>query len=84
MLRINEIARSVIIMKHFSLTTVIFLSLLEYIPHTFVEQVWRKMFWTLLGDTVAKVCASHRNLTWFTVSPCERVGSGDETMSIRP
>ena len=25
------------------------------------------------------MCASPRNLSWFTISPCERVGSGDET-----
>ena len=36
--------------------------------HTFLERVWRKMFWMLLGDTVAKVCASPRNLTRFTRS----------------
>ena len=62
-LRTNEMARLVIITKHFPYN---FLSLLKYISHTFFEQVWRKMFWTLLGDTIAKVCASHRNLTWFT------------------
>ena len=33
---------------------------------TIFEQVWRKKFWTLLGDTVAKVCATPRNSTWFT------------------
>ena len=33
---------------------------------TFSEQIWRKMIWTLLNDTVTKVCASPRNSTWFT------------------
>ena len=37
------------------------------------------MFWTLLGYTVAKVPACPRNSTWFSVSPHDRVGSGDET-----
>ena len=35
---------------------------------TFFEQVWHQIFWKLLGDTVAKMCASRRNLTWFTRS----------------
>ena len=47
----NEIARLVIITKYFPSKNK---SLLEY-PYPF-EQVWRKMLWTLLGDTVAK-CA---------------------------
>ena len=34
------------------------------------------MFWTLLGYTVKKFVLVHQ-----TVSPCERVGSEDETMS---
>ena len=39
----------------------------------------------MLGYIVAKACASPRNSTWFTrpvhqtVSPRERVGSGDKT-----
>ena len=30
------------------------------------KQVCCEMFWLLLGYTVAKVCASPRNLTWLT------------------
>ena len=33
---------------------------------TFFERAGRKIFLTLLGYIVAKVCASPRNLTWFT------------------
>ena len=32
----------------------------------FFERVFRKIFWTLLGYTVAKAPASPRNSTWFT------------------
>ena len=46
---------------------------------TFFEQ--HEIFWTLLGDTVTKVCASKKKfgLVHQTVSPHKRVGSGDET-----
>ena len=60
----NEIARSVIITLH-SLTTVKFVHLHSSI-RTFFERVGRKMFCSLLGYIVAKVCASPRNSTWFT------------------
>ena len=62
----NEIARSVIIM-YTSLTTVKIVYLHSSI-HTFFEQVGRKIFRSLLGYIVAKVCASpnSRNSTWFT------------------
>ena len=32
----------------------------------FIERVFRKIFWMLLGYTVAKAPASPRNSTWFT------------------
>ena len=56
----NEVARSVIITN---LTTVKFVHLNLSIRTFFVG---RKMFWSLLGYIVAKVCASPRNSTWFT------------------
>ena len=33
---------------------------------TFFEQIGHKMFWLLLGYTIAKACTSTRNSTWFT------------------
>ena len=62
--RTNEIARLAIITKHFPYNSKTFC--LYSSIRTFFEQVWYKMFWTLLGDTVAKVCASPRNSTWST------------------
>ena len=57
-------------------------SLTHYFKYLyFFELVFRKIFWTLLGYSVPKAPASQRNSTCFlhqTVSPCERVGSGDE------
>ena len=68
-----------------SLTTVNFVKSAHVSVRTFFEWVWHKIFWTLLGFTVAKVCASPRNLTWSTrpFSPHERVGSGDNTRIIQ-
>ena len=48
-----------------SLTTLKFIHLHSSI-RTFFERVFQKIFWTLLGYTVAKAPASSRNLTWFT------------------
>ena len=69
--RTDEIVRLVIICTC--------ISLLEY-PYLF-EWVCCKMFWTLLGDTVTKVCGRPKkfNLVHQTVSPHEGVESGDET-----
>ena len=36
--------------------------------------------YSYVGDTAAKACTCPRNLTWFTLSPHERVRSGDETV----
>ena len=47
------------------LTTLKFIHLHSSI-RTFFERVFQKIFWTLLGYTVAKAPASSRNLTWFT------------------
>ena len=60
----NEIVRSVIIsgMYSISLTT---LSLLKHLYLSF-EWIWHKIFWTMLCDTVTKVCTSPSNSTWFT------------------
>ena len=57
----NEIKRSVFITLHFPYNGKVFKIYLSI--RTLFEQVWRK---TLLGNTVAKVCASPRNSTWFT------------------
>ena len=60
-IRTNEIARLVIITLYNSkIFTSSYLNIC-----TFFEWVWR-MFVSLLGDTVAKVCTSPRNSTWFT------------------
>ena len=48
-----------------SLTTIKFVHLHSNI-RTFFEQVFHKIFWMLLGYTVAKAPASPRNSTWFT------------------
>ena len=47
---------------------------------TFFERIFHKIFWTLLGYTVAKAPTSKKfDLVHQTFSPCERVGSGDES-----
>ena len=63
-------------LRTISLTTVKFSY--QYI----FELVWHKMFRTLLGYAVARVCASPSNSTsvHLTVFPYESVGSGDETI----
>ena len=68
-----------------SLTTVKFVYL-HSSTRTFFERVGRKMFWALLGYIVAKACASPRkfDLVHQTVSPRERVESGDETICAHP
>ena len=62
--RTNEIARLVILTKHFLHNSKIFY--LYSSIRTFFERVWHKMFWMLLGYTVAEVCTSPRNSTLFT------------------
>ena len=57
----NETARLLITTSHFPYNVYLHSSI-----HTFFEQVFRKIIWTLLGYTVAKAPASPRNLTWFT------------------
>ena len=73
-----EIARSLINTYSTSLTTVKLFHL-----HSSIYFYWAgfpQIFWTLLGYTVAKAPGSPRifNLFHQTVSPCEKVGSGDE------
>ena len=47
---------------------------------TFFERIFHKIFWTLLGYTVAKAPTSKKfDLVHQTFSPCERVGSGDKS-----
>ena len=60
----------------------IYSSPLKY--HTLLERVFRKMFWSLLGDTVTKTVNQPNKFDWVhqTVSPCERVWSGDQTTDL--
>ena len=60
----NEIAR-LVIMTYTFLTTVKFVHFHLSI-NTFLSRFGHRMFWSLLGYIVAKVCASPRNSTWFT------------------
>ena len=73
-----KIARSLIHTYSTSLTTVKLFHLHSSIY--FFELVFRKIFWMLLGYTVAKAPGSPKkfNLLHQTVSPRERVGSGEE------
>ena len=59
-----EITRLVIVTRHFPYNVRNFHLYLSI--RVLFEQVWRKVFWKLLGDTVTKVCASPKKLTWFT------------------
>ena len=63
-IRTNEIAGSVIITYHLPYDSKI--CHLHSSIRPFFERVVCKMFWTLLGYTVAKLCISPRNSTWFT------------------
>ena len=74
--RTNEITRLVIIMYHLPYNNkYLYLSI-----RTFLERVWHKMFWALLGYTVASACKPKKfDFLHQTVSPGERVGSGDKT-----
>ena len=48
----------------------------------YFEQVWHKIFQTLVGDSPKSVCSLYKkfNLVHRTVSPHERVASGDKTL----
>ena len=70
----NEIVRSLIIntpLQHSNFFISIRVSVLFFwsgFPsiRAFFERVFHKIFWTLLGYTVAKAPATPRNSTWFT------------------
>ena len=48
----------------------------------YFEQVWHKIFQSLVGDSPKSVCSLYKkfNLVHQTVSPRDRVASGDKTL----